>query len=385
MEAPRLFLSRRACGTVVAMSRGVNTVLVLGAYGLAGRAIVSRLLRETDCFVLAAGRNPGKLAARYAGAASNRLATCVFDAADREALHAACERARVVINAVGPYAKTGAAVAKVVVEAGRPYIDCANEQFHYHRLEALHTLAQERGVPLVTGAGAIPGISTLLAAEMLTAMPGATSVEWYWAQGRHAYAETGLGSMMGGILEVMHGAEAWREGRPQPVVLGRWSRRAELAAPFGERVVLEAPTLDDVVIPARFPVRETHSYFYMGDLPLWMLTVMRLLQPHRRQWAYALVAGVMRRINDRETAKAIAEGVGPESLLQVTVENGSESRTRHMLFTDGAEATAILPVYIAQRIFDGEVGKTGLLTPLEIVDAKTLLAREDGAILRKGE
>ena len=51
------------------------------------------------------------------------------------ALREACGRASFVINAVGPFARSGAAIARVAVECGLPYLDCANEQVHYGHAE----------------------------------------------------------------------------------------------------------------------------------------------------------------------------------------------------------------------------------------------------------
>jgi saccharopine dehydrogenase-like NADP-dependent oxidoreductase len=359
--------------------------LVLGAYGLAGRAIVTGFLEKTELHVLAAGRNAEKLATLYGAGEGERLQIRLLDIADAAALRRACGEATLVVNAVGPYAKSGADVARAVVEAGRPYIDCANEQTHYHRLQSLDGAARERAIPLITAAGAIPGISTLLAADMIAKMPDAESVEWCWAQGRHAYAESGLASMMGGILEAMHGSQAYRDGRLQSLSLGSSRREIDLGPPLGSRTFLEAPTIDDRTVPARFSLRESRSWFYFGDLPLWMLRVVRFLQPHRRRWSYALVEAVMRRINDQETAKAIAEGVSAESMLQVTVRAGEASHSRQILFRDGAVATAMLPVYLAGRILRGEITATGLLTPLDIVDPAAFLALPGPAILRRSD
>ena len=106
----------------------IGTVLVLGAYGLAGREIVDSLLAKTDLAVIASGRNVEKLEALTARLAHTRLSTRLLDAYDAGALAKACSEADLVINAVGPYAVGGAEIARTVLDSGLPYVDFANEQ-----------------------------------------------------------------------------------------------------------------------------------------------------------------------------------------------------------------------------------------------------------------
>ena len=361
--------------------KGDTHIIVLGAYGLAGRAIVERLAARTTHSVVAAGRRADKLQALLKAIGSDRVHALVLDATDVSALRDACANASFIINAVGPFARSGAAIVRTAVECGRPYLDCANEQFHYRNLLELDASARRQGVPIITAAGGVPGLSTLLTAHLLKGFPAATEVDCCWAQFRHAYAESGLGSMMGGLLEAVDRPVALRGGKPAPIVIGRSVRQFGLPEPFGRKRLLEVPTIDDLTIPGRFPLQEFHTWFYMGDLPTWLLEIVRLLQPNRRPWAYRLIEAVMRRINDRDTAKAIAAGIGPECLLQVLARSSGESESQSLMFRDGAVATACLPAYIADHCLRGEVPQTGLLTPLDLIDTERLPEITDGALM----
>lgn len=359
-------------------------ILVLGAYGLAGRAIVRGLLEATPHAIVAGGRNPARLAALARELPRDRLATRILDVADEPALREACRVAALVINAVGPYAERGADTARIVIESARPYIDCANEQIHYRRLQTLDALARTRDVLLVTAAGAVPGCSSLLAAHLLERFPEATRVDCYWAQFRHAYEDAGHASVMGGILETGHRPVALRDGRHVPVAVGRSVETVVLPAPFGTRRMLEVPTIDALTVPAHFPLRDLRTWFSMGDLPTWVLSVVRLLRPDRRRWAYRLVDGIVRRLGARDTARAIAAGLGPEALLVVTARAEREARTRHLLFRDGAVATAVLPVRIARDCLAGRWSRRGLVTPLDLLEPDEVLQGLGDAVLRIG-
>ncbi len=346
------------------------TILVLGAYGLAGRAIVNRLVRKTPYAVIAAGRDSVKLDAVLGALDSDRVRPCILDALDASALRKVCETSDFVVNAVGPFARSGAAIAQTVLESGKPYLDCANEQQHYRRLESLADMAIQRNIPLITAAGAIPGLSTLLAAQF----PNAAHIACCWAQLRHAYPDSGLASMMGGLLEALAEPLSVTSGKLSPAALGKSFKTFALPAPFGRRQCLEVPTIDALTLPRRIPLQDYHTWFYLGDLPLWLLDVVRWLQPQRRAWAYGLMEFVMRRINAHDTAKAIAAGVGPEALLLIAASQGEEVESRSMMFVDGAAATACLPVYLAHLYATGEIEQTGLLTPLDLIAPDALEA-----------
>lgn len=76
---------------------------------------------------------------------------------DVSALGNACAKASFVINAIGPFARCGAAIARTAVECGRPYLDCANEQLHYRNPAARKRLLEVPTIDDLT----IPGRFTL--------------------------------------------------------------------------------------------------------------------------------------------------------------------------------------------------------------------------------
>ncbi len=347
-------------------------ILLLGAYGLAGRAIAERLTSHTDYTIIAAGRNRNKMEQLLKDGNRDRTQLLVLDATDVMSLKQACSSADFVINAVGPFARTGASIARTVVECGCPYLDCANEQRHYHNLQELDELARQRSVPMVTAAGAIPGISTLLIANLLQRFPSMKEVSCCWAQFRHAYADSGLASMMGGILEAMERPLTLREGSLSPLIIGHSIKDFTLQEPFGKLRFMELPAIDTLTLANRFALQELHTWFYLGDMPTWLLGILRLLRPDRRPWAYRLVESVMRYMNDKDTANAIAKGIGPECLLQVTATDGTRKERWFMMFCDGAAATACLPVHIAKLYLAGNIDTTGLLTPMDIVESAAL-------------
>lgn len=344
-----------------------DSILLLGAYGLAGRTIFQGLLRKTAFSIVAAGRSRAKLDALIYGASRDRVETLVLDVADRDALRGACASSALVINAIGPYAVHGAEIARVAVENGCAYVDCANEQVHYRALQALDAEARKRGLLLATAAGVIPGLSTLIAARMLETAAAPASVEIYFAQFQHAYEDSGLGSVMGGVLDAGYRPVAMIDGREEPIVLGRSTRTARFPAPFGELRYLEVPTIDTLTLTARFPVCDLRTWFYIGDQPTWLFGLIRLLQPHRFPLAYRLIESVTRPLNNKEFERARDGGLRREALLWVSVQSGGIGRCARVVLTDGASPMAVLPVLIAKNWLEGKCARAGLATPMDLV------------------
>jgi hypothetical protein len=146
--------------------------------------------------------------------------------------------------------------------------------------------------------------------------------------------------------------------------------------------MVEVPTIDSLILPNRHNLREFHSWFYFGDLPAWLLGLVRRLQPHRRPRVYRLIERVVRRLNERDTNKAIASGVGPEGLLVANARNDAEERTSSIVFRDGALATSRLPVLIALKFLEGHRTRSGVLTPLDLFRPDEVLTALGDAVLR---
>lgn len=354
-------------------------VLVLGAYGLAGREIVRGLIEKTELAVVASGRNEAKLAALASRLDGTRLRTRVLDAYDPNALTRAAEEADLVINAVGPYAERGPQIAMRVVQAGRAYVDFANEQSHYRQIQDLDATAREKGVPLVTGAGAIPGISTLVAALAARRISDVQSVEMFYAQGRTPEADGGLGSMLSVILESGLGSVTLRDGTHAPLRLGEEQRTEILPEPFGSTSMIRFPTLDALVVPQKVPLRSLATYWAIGEVPPGFFALLRLLQPHRRSWSYKLIRRLSEWSMKQDYERAVKKGLGPEGILKIVGQGATQRWEARVSFADGAIATAFLPVFTARRFFDGELRHTGLLTVLDLFDPEDALREmQDG-------
>ncbi|MEZ0092267.1 saccharopine dehydrogenase NADP-binding domain-containing protein [Streptacidiphilus sp. EB129] len=128
--------------------------VVLGATGTTGGLVADHLVRRGASVVLA-GRDPGRLAevAGRLAPGNPSVTTTAVDLGDHSAVSAMARAGRVLVNAVGPFARLAPAVVTACLAAGTAYVDIANERAAVRALLDRDGEARERGVSLVTGAG----------------------------------------------------------------------------------------------------------------------------------------------------------------------------------------------------------------------------------------
>ncbi|MBT8444333.1 MAG: saccharopine dehydrogenase [Gammaproteobacteria bacterium] len=131
-------------------------VVVFGATSFVGR-ILCRYLADRfgvdgELRWAAAARSRDRLESVRAslGDTAAGLELIVADAADAAALITMCERARVVVSTVGPYALYGEPLIRACVETGTDYCDLTAEfQWMRRMITTYHSAARESGARLV--------------------------------------------------------------------------------------------------------------------------------------------------------------------------------------------------------------------------------------------
>jgi len=131
-------------------------IVVFGATSFVGRILCEYLMDrhgiDGELRWAAAGRSRDRLESlrKSLGDAATELELLVADAADEAALRTMCERTRVVISTVGPYALYGEPPIRACVETGTDYCDLTAEFQWMRRMIATHeSAARESGARLV--------------------------------------------------------------------------------------------------------------------------------------------------------------------------------------------------------------------------------------------
>jgi short subunit dehydrogenase-like uncharacterized protein len=132
-------------------------VVVLGATGVTGRRVAAYLDQrgsETGLRWAAAARNTDKLAAMLGQIGAQAPELLAADVAEPASLAALAQRARVVLDLVGPYTLYGRPVIEACVAGGAHYVDLTGEMpFVREILVAFDAPARDAGVKIVQVCG----------------------------------------------------------------------------------------------------------------------------------------------------------------------------------------------------------------------------------------
>ncbi len=352
------------------------TALVLGAYGFAGRAVTHGLVATGRFTVIAAGRNRGRLEAlqQTGGPAVSILP---LDIHDHTALVNALSTAQIVINCVGPYIGSGSRVAEAAVDAGVGYLDLASEQEHYRRLQALDAKCRQRGVAVLTGLGAYPGLSGLLLMAMLQRHSGAQSAMMALMSGPHSDSTTGAAQAASGMIELAYEHFELVDKRLRRVHPGP-SRHVRFPAPFGTATVMRWPQMEILAAASAGMLENFSTFVALGGRrppPSMVFRILGWLRPTPQSRILAACKAVLAR---RGAPNKASESTDQGAIVIVLDEHGANI-TASVVAKDLAEATAWLPVRAATMIANG-LDIAGVAIPMTAFDPDDVLAwaRADG-------
>ena len=147
-------------------------VIVFGASGITGRQVAKHLADrapQTGTSWAVAGRDAAKIGATLSEIGVEAPETLIADVGDAASLAAMASRAKVVIDAVGPYTLYGEPVIEACIAGGAHYMDLTGEPpFVRRMIEGAHDRAVAAGVKIVNTSGfeaLPPDVMVLLAAE----------------------------------------------------------------------------------------------------------------------------------------------------------------------------------------------------------------------------
>jgi short subunit dehydrogenase-like uncharacterized protein len=148
------------------------SVVVFGPTGVTGRlaaAYLAERAEEVGARWAAAGRDAARIGKVLGELGVSAPETVAADAGDQSSLQEMAERARVVLNVVGPYTLHGEPVIEACIAAGTHYLDLTGEvPFIRRMIDRHHEEAERAGVKVVNMSGfeaLPPDLLVLLAAD----------------------------------------------------------------------------------------------------------------------------------------------------------------------------------------------------------------------------
>jgi saccharopine dehydrogenase-like NADP-dependent oxidoreductase len=191
-----------------------------------------------------------QLAARLPEGMARIAEVDLFDAG---ALQRAIQGASLVILGAGPYTRTAPPVMRACVEEGVDYLDFDDEVESTLDGFELHDDAQAAGVALMIGCGASPGMSNVIALDVVTRLDQVRSIDVCWVTGDEGARPYGNAA----IEHVLHiGAGpcvTWRDGQQVTVEGFVENEVFPMGGEIGDHRLYETAHPEAVTLPRRVP------------------------------------------------------------------------------------------------------------------------------------
>ena len=158
-----------------------------------------------------------------------------------------------VINGAGPFYKTTAVVANACIAAGADYLDIGDDIESTLDAIRLDQAAKEAGVALYIGCGASPGMTNLLAADLISRLDVVDSVEVAWVVGDEGPQDVGR-AVVEHVIHIGAGdCLTWRDGKPFVSRSFVDSAVLPMGGALGNYRVYECAHPETVTLPFSFP------------------------------------------------------------------------------------------------------------------------------------
>lgn len=306
---------------------------------------------------------------------------------DEDALSEALQDADLVMNFVGPYFRFGTVALKAAIEQGVNYIDlCDDYDITIESLE-LNKLAEEQGVTAITGMGASPGITNILARLGADQLDTVEEINTHWVVGDTE--PSGFGALIhmfniieGDIPSFIDGEEKWIPAFQQDT-----SKKIDFGGPVGEVTLYHVGHPEPVTLPRNIPNVKT-------------VTNYGALLPDEQNLIYKILVDIG--LTSEETIDFKGEQVAPLDFLlnlftaklaeakpatdseeksvsaaQIEVLGSKNGKDASYTFTKSAYSTmdtgtSIPAAVVAEMLLKGEIETKGVLAP-EQLDAKRVM------------
>jgi hypothetical protein len=358
------------------------TILVCGAYGQAGVAVIEDLIKNTDYNIIASGRSIDKLNALKKQYNSSSLSTAILDVKSKKDIKKYCSVSDVLVNCIGPYLKTGIMIAKIALETKTHYLDIAAEQEHYKRFQNLSDLAKKNGVALGTGFGFYPGLSGLLLLKMKQLFPEADSCLMSLFQGRPTNKNSGAASYIGAVLEMNYDMFIIENGSLARV-LPCEKRIVDLPEPFGEQDTMTWSQMEILSLKDELNLQNFETSIKIGVSPIPSRTsvqLIRFLKPHKNKFTFNFLSYLMRKRNAKAYQQSKKKGIDRRAIVFISLKSLKNKLEGYMI-ANSEQVTSYLLVRAIPLIVERNI--KGLITPDLIFNPEMMLKelQEVGASL----
>ena len=221
-------------------------ILVLGGYGVLGRRVSRAVTAIPSAECIIGSLRPQK-DTQFAGA---NVSCVVVNANEPASLRRALDGVFAVVNAVGPFQGRDYTVAETCAGMGIHYVDLADGRAYVEGITRLQRRAQQKECLIVSGASAVPAVSTALADMLVPEFDQISEIDVSFSSGNKnplgAATLRAILSYTGASLRIKE------QGRWRYAYGWSESKAVRFPQPVGKRRVYlcDVPDLD--IFPARY-------------------------------------------------------------------------------------------------------------------------------------
>lgn len=210
-------------------------ILVLGAAGRAGRAVLSSLLglSGVEAVLLADGdaEGLGKMASQRS---PFPLHLRYLDASDPRSLRERLSEADLALGCLGPFHRHEVEIFQAVLETGCDYLSLCDDSSVTREILSRWEEAEARGSRVILGCGMAPGLSNLLALRAASRLDRVDRLGFFWRL--EGLSSLGWGTIQHLAHSLSGKAVVAREGREERVRAGGWPEAVDFPPPAGPAV-----------------------------------------------------------------------------------------------------------------------------------------------------
>ena len=142
-------------------------VLILGGYGVFGRRIAANLARREELEVVIAGRDGAAAAALVRTLGAGRARALTVDMSQPAAISTLlAAKPAVIVDTFGPFQTRNLALPRRCAERSVHYVDISDARARITDIVSLDAAARVEHAAIVSGASAVPAISTAIVDEL---------------------------------------------------------------------------------------------------------------------------------------------------------------------------------------------------------------------------
>ncbi|MGI9304763.1 MAG: saccharopine dehydrogenase family protein [Gammaproteobacteria bacterium] len=338
-------------------------VLIAGGSGVFGSTISRRLARTPGLTVYIGARhaaNAKRVHDDIAASGLSRTSPLHFDIDTGLADALDVTKARLLINATGPFQNRDYAIPRLCIARGVSYIDIADARDYVVNISSLEESARKAGVSVISGASTVPGLSSTVVQHLAGGFDTVEHISVGISPGNRS--PRGLATVSAILSYVGKPIPVWRAGRAARAYGWQGLLRRDIAVRNRPKLRKRWFALCDVadadLLPEQFPGVRTVEFragLELGSLHLglWLLSwlvragMIASLSPRAR-----LLLGIADRLKNRGSDR----GAMFVEVAGKSIDGQSVKRTWQLIAesASGPSIPAIPAVVLARRLALGE-------------------------------